>query len=61
MAFLVATASLPAVYRPNDDARTTPAGTPHARANFHNTLLSLFFHFIVPRPLGLEGWEGEGK
>ena len=33
MAFLVATVSLPAVYRPNDDARTTTTGTPHARAN----------------------------
>ena len=33
MAFLVATTSLPAVYRPNDDARTTTAGTPHAHAN----------------------------
>ena len=32
MAFLVATTSLPAVYRPNDDARTTTAGTPHASA-----------------------------
>ena len=29
---LVATTSLPAVYRPNDAARTTTAGTPHARA-----------------------------
>ena len=33
MLFLVATTSLPAVYRPNDDAQTTTAGTPHARAN----------------------------
>ena len=33
MAFLVATKSLPAVYRPNGYARTTTAGTPHARAN----------------------------
>ena len=33
MAFLVATTSLPAVYRPNGYARTTIAGTPHARAN----------------------------
>ena len=30
MSFLVATMSLPAVYRSNDDARTTTAGTPHA-------------------------------
>ena len=34
MAFLVATTSLPAVYRPNGYARTTTAGTPHARANW---------------------------
>ena len=33
MAFLVATTSLPAVYRPNGYARMTTAGTPHARAN----------------------------
>ena len=33
MSFLVATTSLPAVYRPNADARMTTAGTPHARAN----------------------------
>ena len=33
MAFLVATTSLPAVYRPNSYARTATAGTPHARAN----------------------------
>ena len=33
MAFLVATTSLPAVYRPNGYARTKTAGTPHARAN----------------------------
>ena len=33
MAFLVAITLLPAVYRPNDYARTTTAGTPHARAN----------------------------
>ena len=33
MAFLVATTSLPAVYRPNGYARTTTAETPHARAN----------------------------
>ena len=30
MTFLVATTSLPAVYRPNGYARTTTAGTPHA-------------------------------
>ena len=33
MAFLVATMSLPAVYCLNGYARTTTAGTPHARAN----------------------------
>ena len=33
MTFLVATTSLPAVYRPNGYARTTTAETPHARAN----------------------------
>ena len=38
MMFLVATTSLPAVYRPNDDAQTTTAGTPHARANIDNAL-----------------------
>ena len=32
MPFLVATTSLPAVYRPNSYARTTTAGMPHARA-----------------------------
>ena len=37
MAFLVATTSLPAVYRPNGYARTTTAGTPHARANWYLT------------------------
>ena len=33
MAFLVATTSLPAVYRSNGYAQTTTAGTPQARAN----------------------------
>ena len=33
MAFLVATSSLPAVYRPNGYARMSTAGTPHACAN----------------------------
>ena len=33
MVFLVATTSLPAVYRPNSYAQTTTAGTSHARAN----------------------------
>ena len=41
MAFLVATTSLPAVYRPNGYARKTTAGTPHARAkNPQNQTLS---------------------
>ena len=39
MAFLVATTSLPAVYRPNGYARTTTAGTPHARAKMENVSL----------------------
>ena len=38
MVFLVATTSLPAVYRQNGYARTTTAGTPHSRANFRNLL-----------------------
>ena len=38
MAFLVATTSLPAVYRPNGYARTTTAGTPHARAKMTTKL-----------------------
>ena len=33
MLFLVAPTLLPAVYHPNDAARTTTAGTQHARAN----------------------------
>ena len=56
VAFLVATTSLPAVYRPNGYARTTTARTPHARANLyalvHNfmksiDLLSTSFFFYV--------------
>ena len=43
MAFLVATTSLPAVYQPNDNARTTTAGTPHTRANFVILLLPGIF------------------
>ena len=38
MAILVATTSLPAVYRPNGYAQTTTAGTPHARANKRSLL-----------------------
>ena len=43
MLFLVATTSLPAVYQPNDNARTTTAGTPHTRANFVILLLPGIF------------------
>ena len=42
MAFLVATTSLPAVYRPNGYARTTTAGTPHARAKIYAFKMSLW-------------------
>ena len=45
MAFLVATTSLPAVYRPNGYARTTTTGTPHARANCSPT--SYIIEFVV--------------
>ena len=38
MAFLVATTSLPAVYRPNGYARTTTAGTPHAHAKMQEVV-----------------------
>ena len=41
MTFLVATTSLPAVYRPNGYARTTTAGTPHARANLRKIRLQI--------------------
>ena len=41
MAFLVATTSLPAVYRPNGYARTTTAGKPHARAKIPNLTADL--------------------
>ena len=40
--FLVATTSLPAVYRPNGYARTTTAGTRHARANIFTQKWLLF-------------------
>ena len=47
MAFLVATTSLPAVYRPNGYARTTTAGTPHARANYkYHSILAWFLIYI---------------
>ena len=40
MAFLVATTSLPAVYRSNGYARATTAGTPHARAKIGFNLVA---------------------
>ena len=40
IAFLVATTSLPAVYRPNGYARTTTAGTPHARAKIKQSSIT---------------------
>ena len=43
MPFLVATMSLPAVYRPNGCARTTTAGTPHARAKNKKPVLCVLF------------------
>ena len=50
MAFLVATTSLPAVYRPNGYARTTTAGTPHARAKrVKLTNLKTFTMFVILR------------
>ena len=40
--------SLPAVYRPKDDAWSTTAGTPHARANYDDvTTLSYWGSFVV--------------
>ena len=58
MAFLVATTSLPAVYRPNGYARTTTAGTPHARANNYSAMCqcdsvsewfgSVHCHYVSP-------------
>ena len=48
MAFLVATTSLPAVYRPNGYARTTTAGTPHARAKMVS--IGLNKRIIDPNP-----------
>ena len=45
MAFLVATTLLPAVYRPNNDARTTTAGTPHARAKIKWSFTKFQFQF----------------
>ena len=46
--FLVATTSLPAVYRPNGYAGTTTAGTPHARAkNCSNwAMVEMLFDFV---------------
>ena len=50
MTFLVATTSLPAVYRPNGYARTTTAGTPHARAKIVRDIVTnsnLSIHCLV--------------
>ena len=52
MAFLMVTTSLPAVYRPNGYARTTTAGTPHARANCGHIIkerktLNICFDFFL--------------
>ena len=49
MGFLVATMSLPAVYRLNDDARTTTAGTPHARANTREVNIETDIVAIIER------------
>ena len=47
MAFLVATTSLPAVYRLNGYTRMTTAGTPHARANYkYHSILAWFLIYI---------------
>ena len=48
MAFLVATTSLPAVYRPNGYARTTTAGTPHACAKTFPFLPLIFSVITFP-------------
>ena len=54
MAFLVATTSLPAVYRPNGYARTTTAGTPHARAKIFKPVWEYkgCHKKILPREIG---------
>ena len=49
--FLVATTSLPAVYRPNGYARTPTAGTPHARANMIQSVSVL--SVLSPEPTEL--------
>ena len=46
MAFLVATTSLPAVYRPNGYARRATAGTPHARAKNKLSNGEVFFNTL---------------
>ena len=55
---IVATMSLPAVYRPNDATRTTTAGTPYASAKMfknkvggHNT-----FQFATSGQMLKIGW-----
>ena len=56
MAFLVATTSLPAVYRPNGYARTTTAGKPHACAKStkkeHNLQLNYSFKAFLRKQEG---------
>ena len=47
MAFLVATTSLPAVYCPNGYARTTTAGTPHARAKSEEAEKEIYENGLV--------------
>ena len=49
MAFLVATTSLPAVTRPNGYARTTTAGTPHARTKNKNTFINKKHRHLTDR------------
>ena len=53
MAFLVATTSLPAVYRANGYARTTTAGLPHARAKRLNILRNISVSSNLPHKCGL--------
>ena len=47
MAFLVATTSLPAVYRRKGYARTTTAGTPHARANYQWRVKDIYGRSVI--------------
>ena len=50
MLFLVAITSLPAVYRPNDEAQTMTAGRPHARANIPGVLSQMDLWYIQDIP-----------